>query len=297
MRIIIAGGSGLIGKRLENYFIRLNHEVSILSRNPKRASEIFWNVENPKGLKQFLEGVDVLINLAGKSINCVFNEENKKQILESRLRSTESLCEVVSKMEQPPRIFIQASAIGYYGSTFQECDENSSKGEGFLSDVCDAWEKVFGSYEFPKTKKAIIRISLFLDKNGGALPPLVKNVKLFLGGAAGDGKQFMSWIHHEDFCRAIDFIIQNNLEGTFNFCSPHPVTNSEFMRELRKVYHRPWSPPVPKAIISFVAKYLLKTDPELIFTSQRVIPKKLLDEGFQFKYPFLFEALNHIKSS
>jgi hypothetical protein len=298
-RIILAGGSGFLGNALANHFTQLSDEVIVLTRRPRTrvdgVREVAWDARRLGNWEQFIDGADVVINLTGKSIQCVFTPENRRQIIASRVDSVRAISEAIRRAAQPPKLLIQASAIGYYGHTCEPAaDESTLGGKTFLAEACCEWEAALNPQTLPTTRCITLRIGVVLGRDGGALPKLARLASCFLGGAAGDGQQFLSWIHLEDFIRVVNSIVENETwRGVFNATAPNPAKNAEFMRELRHVLDRPWSPPAPEFAVRLLAP-LLGADASLALESQRVEPQRLLTEGFQFHFPELREALEDL---
>lgn len=298
-RFILAGGSGFLGNALAQQFIRRGDEAIVLTRRPSvrrdGIKEVAWDARSLGNWEQFVDGADAVINLAGRSINCVFTPENRWLIVESRVNATRAIAEAIQRAATPPRVLIQASAIGYYGNAGNlECDETSPAGSGFLAEACRAWEAALDTTARPATRRVVLRFGIVLGRDGGALQPLARLTKLCLGGAAGNGRQFMSWVHLEDLKAVVAAALANeNWRGPFNVTAPNPVTNAEFMRELRRVFARPWAPPAPAFAVRLLAP-LLGVDASLALEGQRVLPKRLLAAGFQFQFPDLPAALQDI---
>lgn len=299
-KIVIAGGSGFLGTNISEYFVRKGFEVIILSRGKSTEhgdiKYVQWDGANVGEWQTALEQAVALINLTGKNINCVHNEENKKQILESRVNSVKALARAMKQCQLPPRVFIQVSGTGFYGNNSSLCTEEMGNGTGFLAHTCKIWESTFQEEQMPGTRKLVFRLGIALGKDDGALKPLVRLTRCFLGGHAGSGGQYMSWFHPEDLCRAIDHVLNHEgITGTFNIASKQPVTNKVFMKTLRKVLKRPWSPPVPSFAISIGAA-LVGTSPELILTGQKCTGAKLQATGFSFLYNDLEYTLKRVLS-
>jgi uncharacterized protein (TIGR01777 family) len=297
-RVVIAGGTGFIGSALTRELLTRNYDVVILTRKPHPrsdgATEVEWNVKYIGEWIKSLEGAEAVINLAGKNINCPFTPEHLREVAESRINSVRTLSVACAHVANPPRVWIQASAIGFYGNRGSEiCDEKSLSGFDRLAEICQQWEGVFNSANVPKTRKVLLRIGFVLGRNGGALPILEKLTKWFLGGRVGSGKQFISWIHIGDLMKIIVTAIENkDVSSVFNATAPNPVTNKEFMRELRRALHRPWSPPAPDWAVRFGSR-LMKSEPSLAHVSCRAVPKRLTDGKFQFQFPQLRTALGN----
>ncbi len=298
-RIVIAGGTGFIGRALAREFASPGREVVILTRLPRehRAGirEILWDGEHPGEWIQFLDGAAAVINLTGKNINCRHTPENLRAIAASRVNSVKAIGTAISQLSTPPPVWVQASATGFYGDTRDRmCDETAPNGNDALAKVCRDWEAACESASTPKTRRVILRIGFVLGREGGALPVLSRLTKFFLGGAAGSGSQFISWIHLADLVRMfVTSVNDGTLAGTFNAVAPDPVTNREFMRELRRTLHRPWSPPAPEFAVKFGAR-LLGSEPSLALISQRCSSRKFVKIGFQFQFPSLALALRDL---
>ncbi|HEY1716960.1 MAG TPA: TIGR01777 family oxidoreductase [Verrucomicrobiae bacterium] len=298
-RIVIAGGSGFIGQSLARELLARNYEVAVLTRTPRArsggAKEFFWDGKNSGEWADFLDGAEAIVNLAGKNVNCPHTTENVRELAASRVNSVRAIALACDHAKNPPRVWIQAGAIGFYGDTGNDlCDETASNGSDNLAEICQQWESALNSAVAPTTRKVLLRIGFVLGHDGGALPVLEKLTKWFLGGTAGGGKQFISWIHLADLTRMfIDVIEREDLSGTFNAVAPNPVTNAEFMRELRRALHRPWSPPAPEWAVK-IGSRLMKSESSLALAGCRVAPKRFLESGFKFRFPELRDALKNI---
>jgi uncharacterized protein (TIGR01777 family) len=288
-KLIIAAGTGFLGNVLTQYFNHKFEEIIILTRGKSEVKNkikyVNWNAKSFSGWESELENTDVLINLAGKSVDCRYSEKNKTEILASRIDSTKILNEAIVHCKNPPKHFINSStATIYRHSEDKEMDEYSGEiGTDFSMNVAKTWEKTFYEVQTPNTLKTAIRTSIVLGKNGGAFVPLNKITQLGLGGKNGNGKQFVSWIHEKDFARAIEFIIENELSGSINVVSPKPIQNEIFMKKLQKAVGIPFGLPISKPMLEFGAK-IIKTETELVLKSRNVIPKRLTENGFQFEF-------------
>lgn len=294
--IIIAGGSGFLGRILENYFTEYDYTVKILTRNPKRDNDILWNAKDLGIWTKALEGTEALINLSGKSVDCRYTERNKRLIHDSRIDSTHVLGLAINLCETPPKIWLNSSTATIYRHSLHKemGEENGEIGNDFSMNIAKSWEKAFNSITNPKTRKIILRTSIVLGKKGGAMIPLKNLTKLGLGGKQGSGNQKVSWIHEIDFANVIRFLIDNKtLNGTFNLSAPKPTDNKTLMKSLRKVMNIPFGIPHPKPILEFGAK-LIGTETELILKSRNVVPKRLLENGYSFKYIEITKALNNL---
>jgi uncharacterized protein len=298
-RIVIAGGSGFIGSALAREFYPRYGEVVVLTRSPRQrddgVKEIEWSGAHIGEWIQYLDGAAAVINLTGKNIKCRFTPENIRELMESRVQAVNAIAAALEHVKVPPPVWVQASAIGFYGNRQDKiCDENSPNGLDTLGHVCRQWESAFNTAPAPKTRKVLLRIGFVLGRDGGALPILARMTKLFLGGSAGNGKQYISWIHLGDLTRMFSEAIQRKeLTGTYNATAPNPVTNAEFMRALRRALHRPWSPPASAWAVKLGAR-LMKTDPSLALDGCRVVPRRFTEAGFQFQFSELGAALKDI---
>jgi uncharacterized protein len=299
MKIVIPGGSGFLGQSLGHHFARQGHEVVVLTRNPaaseRHLKETPWDGKTLGAWLTEIDGADALFNCTGKSVNCIYNERNRKEILESRTDSVRVLHEAIKASKRPPALFCQTGSLAIYGDTRRDCDESAPHGKGFSVDVCESWEDEFFKVTHSKTRMCMYRIGFALGKDGGALPSLVKLAKFFLGGTVGSGKQYISWLHIDDLNAMFEFAIKNEeVTGIYNATAPQPVTNREFMKTLRKVLRRPWSPPVPAPLVKLGARLVLRTESELALTGRKCFPIRFLDAGFQFQYTNLQRALQNI---
>jgi hypothetical protein len=298
-RIVIAGGSGFIGQPLARELLARNYEVAVLTRAPRArsggAKEFFWDGKNSGEWADFLDGAEAIVNLAGKNVNCPHTTENMRELAASRVNSVRAIAVALDRAKNPLRVWVQAGAIGFYGDTGNDlCDETTSNGVDNLAEICQQWENAVNSAAAPKTRKVLLRIGFVLGRDGGALPVLEKLTKWFLGGTAGGGKQFISWIHISDLTRLfVDAIEREDLSGTFNAVAPNPVTNAEFMRALRRALRRPWSPPAPEWAVK-IGSRLMKSESSLALAGCRVAPKRFLESGFKFRFPELRDALKNI---
>jgi uncharacterized protein (TIGR01777 family) len=299
-KLIIAGGNGFLGEVLINYFKNRFNEIIVLTRQNKASFNkhiqyIFWDGENLGDWCNSLENSDLLINLAGKSVDCRYNTKNKNAILNSRINSTNVLNQAVLNCANPPKHFIQSSTSTIYIHSENKLmtEENGDIGNDFSMSVAKQWEEVFLSVPKPKTISTIIRTSIVLGKNGGAMLPLKKITKIGLGGKQGNGQQWVSWIHEEDFARAIDFCYQNQLNGIYNIVAPNPVKNEQFMKEIRKNLNIKIGVNSPKWMLK-IGAFFMQTEAELLLKSRYVYPEKLIKNGFGFKYPTLSMALEKL---
>jgi uncharacterized protein len=299
-KAILAGGSGLVGRALARKLDELGWEVVILTRSPRQkdtvAREVQWDGANVGPWVTELEGAAAIVNLAGRSLNCLFTPQNRREILESRIDSAKALGEAVRTCQRPPSVWVQTSAVGLYGSMGAEmCTESTSPGEDFLAQVCVQWEGSFAAQTLPATRRVVLRLGVVLDRKGGAYPPLARLAKCFIGGPAGSGRQGFSWIHGKDMTAAFVAMIQRpDMSGVYNVCAPEPVTNAALMRSLRHSVGRPWAPPAPAWAVKIAARYLMRTEPQLVLEGRSCVPERLLAESFAYQFPRLDEALQDL---
>lgn len=298
-RVIIAGGSGFLGQALAPLLIERGYEVIVLGRGKTGIRDgvqhLQWDGRTIDEWARALDSAKAVVNLTGKSVNVRHTPENKCEILDSRIESVRVLGEAIARCANPPQVFVQASGVGFYGDTGDRAvDETAQVGSDFMADVCRRWEGALETLELPDTRKVTLRIGVVLGRNGGALQLLEKLTRLYAGGAVGNGRQFMSWIHIGDVVRMFVAAIEDPvLAGAFNATAPAPVTNSEFMRELRHALQRPWSPPVPTPFARLGA-WLMGSEADLAFLSYRCAPRRFLERGFTFKFPTLAGALGDL---
>jgi uncharacterized protein len=297
-RVVLAGGSGFLGRALAREFSRAGYEVVVLTRKPSadpraRVREVAWDGRNVcASWARELEGAAAVVNLTGRSVDCRYTDANRREILESRVRSVGAVGRAILACDEPPRVLVQAGSLAIYGDAGRRvCDESAPAGKGFPVEVCLRWERAFESLELPRTRKVLLRIGFVLGRDGGALPTLARLARLYVGGAAGDGHQYISWLHARDFCRmALWCVEREDASGVFNATGPCPVTNAEFMCELRCALKRPWSPRTPAWLVRLGA-FMLRTEPGLALTGRRCIPDRLVETGFKFIYTNLESAL------
>lgn len=290
-KIVIAGGTGFIGQYLQKKFLENGDNVIIISRQSPHAS---W--DRPDEIVQSLEGADMLINLAGKSVDCRYNEKNKADIFKSRTETTKLLGKALLQCQNPPSLWINSSTATIYRHAEDRpmTEEEGDIGTGFSVEVAKEWEKAFFSFSLPETRQAALRIAIVLGPDGGVMTPYKNLVKFGLGGVQGPGTQKFSWIHVEDLYRIILFLNEEKeLNGVFNCASPDPVTNREFMAQLRNLMNKKIGLPTPKWMLEAGAVFI-KTETELVLKSRWVIPERLGKAGFVFQYDTLGKALEQI---
>ncbi len=313
-KIILAGGTGFIGQEICNYFGKDN-DIVILTRQItneknnafgekairedilKKLRIVKWDGIQLGDWAGEFEGADIIINLAGKTVNCRYNEKNKRDIFDSRTNTTKLIGQAIQKATIPPKLWINAaSATIYRHATDRPQDEYSGEFHNdFSVQVCQLWEKTFYEQNTPLTRKIALRMAITLGP-GGVMTPYFNLVKFGLGGQQGNGRQMYSWVYIEDTCRMIDWISEHpELEGTYNCCSPNPVPNKEFMQTLCKATGHKIALPAYTWMLKIGAT-LIGTETELILKSRWVLPTKILQTGFQFRYPLLKDAIKDIIS-
>jgi uncharacterized protein (TIGR01777 family) len=309
LRIVMPGGSGQVGQVLARYFQQLGHHVTVLTRSPYSApwQTVHWDGEHLGPWTEHLEGSDVCINLAGRSVNCRYHQANRAAIYNSRINTTRLLGLVIAGLADPPRVWLNAStATIYRHAVDRSMDEATGELGGhelisryrhapdtwnFSVGVAKDWEAAFFHSQTPRTRKIALRSAITMSPAPGtAFAILLNLVRLSFGGSQGNGRQFVSWIHETDFARAVDFLIaRQDLQGPINLAAPHPLRNQEFMAELRDAWDMPNGLPVPWPLIE-IGAFLLRTESELVLKSRRVVPTRLLEAGFQFHFPTWPEA-------
>jgi uncharacterized protein (TIGR01777 family) len=299
MKILISGASGLVGTHLIPTLKAKGHEIFRLVRKaPQAADEIQWDAE--KGLAESeqakLENFDAVVHLAGDNVASEnWSDEKKRKIRDSRVTGTRVLVDALKRAQNPPKIFVSASAVGFYGNREDEVlTETSAKGVGFLAEVCDAWETESSKAEAFGARVVMPRIGVVLAKDGGALEKMLTPFKFGVGGRIGSGRQWMSWIALDDLIRIIHFALENaDLRGAVNAVAPNPVTNEEFTKTFGKVLHRPTILPVPEFAIKLMFGEMGET---LLLEGTRVLPKTLTEHGFEFKFTNLEAAMEKVIS-
>ena len=298
MKIVLPGGSGQVGTLLARRFQEDGHHVIVLSRTPVHAAWKItpWDAATLGAWATELDGADVVINLAGRNVNCRYTPENRRLIKESRVRSTRAVGEAIARAQRPPKVWLQASTATIYAHTFGPAHDESGEIGGkepgvpetwrFSIDVATSWERALDETKTPNTRKVKLRSAMTMSPDrDGVFDTLLRLVRFGLGGRAGDGRQYVSWIHEEDFIRAMYWLIERqNVEGAVNLSAPEPLPNAEFMRVLRDAWGVPIGMPAAEWMLEIGAR-VIRTETELILKSRRVVPGRLLREGFQFRYP------------
>lgn len=299
MRIVIPGGSGQVGSLLARAFQRDGHDVVVLSRAPRSRPwrEVAWDGVTLAGWAGEIDGCDVVINLAGRSVNCRYTPANRREMLESRVLSTRVVGEAIAKANHPPRVWLQASTATIYAHRYDAPNDEATGLLGgdeasapsswrFSIEVARAWERALDEAATPFTRKVALRSAMTMSPDrGGIFDTLLALVRRGLGGVAGEGRQFISWIHYADFVRAVRWLIDHDeLDGVVNVCAPNPLPNREFMRLLREAAGVPIGLPANRLMLEIGALFM-RTETELILKSRRVVPTRLLESGFEFSYP------------
>lgn len=300
MRVIVTGGTGLIGRALTMYLDARGDEVIVTSRRPRRSADwpagvglVKWDGETVTSLVPVLAGAHAVVHLAGEGIAARrWTAERKELIRESRTRSTAALVEAFARVGKRPSVLLQGSAVGYYGSRGdEELDESSDVGEGFLADVCYDWEAAGSPVEDLGVRRVLLRTGVVLAKEGGALPRMAMPFRLFGGGPVGNGRQWVPWIHLADEVGAIAFLLDaEHTNGVFNLTAPECVTNRTLSRAIGRVLHRPSFVPAP----AFAMKLALGEMAELLLNSQKVLSSALVSAGYTFRFPAVEAALRDL---
>lgn len=308
MKVVIPGGSGQVGTVLARALRGQGHEVVVLSRSAGSAPwrTVPWDGATLGGWQAEIDGADVVINLAGRSVNCRYGARNRKEILDSRLDSTRAVGEAIRAARKPPRVWLQAStatiyahrhdapndeATGILGGT----EENAPDTWRFSIDVATRWERALDAAETPGTRKVKLRSAMIMSPDeGGIFATILSLVRWRLGGRIAGGRQFVSWIHHEDFVRAVSFLIdREELDGAVNVASPNPLPYDEFARELRDAAGVRVGLPATRLMLE-VGAFVMRTETELVLKSRRVVPGRLLAAGFSFRFPVWRDAAREL---
>ncbi|ACU74844.1 NAD-dependent epimerase/dehydratase [Catenulispora acidiphila DSM 44928] len=295
MKIVIPGGSGHVGAVAERAFTAAGHSVVVLSRNPRRANEVRWDGRTLGAWAAELDGCDVVLNLAGRSVSCRYTPANLRQMMDSRVLSTRVVGEAIARAERPPRVWLQASTATIYAHTFGAAnDEGGVIGGGeagvpaywaYSVEIAKNWEREQADADAPDTRKVALRSAMVMGpERGGIFDYLAWLARLGLGGAVAGGGQYVSWIHDRDFTAALEFLItRTDLEGPVNLAAPNPLPQRAFMRTLRRAWGMPLGLPATRAMAA-IGAFALRSDTELLLKSRRVIPGRLSDAGFRFAY-------------
>jgi len=305
-RIILAGGSGFLGRTLAAYFSAAQWEVVILTRSPNQSCavgrELTWDGRTVSAWQRELEGATAVVNLTGKSVNCRYTAYNRKEILDSRVNSTRVLGEAIRQCAQPPEVWLNASTATIYKHNFgRPMDETGQIGatreakDAFSIEVATQWERALDQAQTPHTRKVGLRAAMVLGTGKNSVLPVLRRLVFSrLGGRMGSGEQFVSWIHEVDFCRAIAWLIRHReISGPVNVAAPNPIPNREMMKALRQVCGVSFGLPAASWMLE-VGAFLLRTETELIIKSRRVTPRRLLESGFQFQVPTIRQAFEDL---
>ena len=309
MKVLIPGGSGQIGQLLARSFKGNGHEVVILTRSPKPSllgREVFWDAKTLGAWTSEVSEADVVINLAGRSVDCRYTNANRKSIIQSRIDSTKVLGEAITLSSHPPKVWLQAATATIYSHRYDAPNDDVTGTLGglepdapntwrFSIEVAKAWENALNAANTPNTRKILLRSAMTMspDKDG-VFDVLLGLVRHGLGGTSGDGKQFVSWIHERDFIRAIDWLIAHeDFTGAVNLSAPVPLPNKDFMRELREAWGISFGLPATRWMLEMGA-FFMRTETELILKSRRVVPRRLLENGFTFEFSQWPEAANDL---
>jgi uncharacterized protein (TIGR01777 family) len=303
-RIVIPGGTGHVGGALSRAFFEAGDDVVVLSRTPRALPwrSVVWDARSPGEWTGELERADAVINLTGRSVDCRYGESNRREILSSRVDSTRVIGEAIASARRPPRVWLQAATATIYAHRYDAPNDEAHGLLGgteagapetwrFSTDVAAAWERAQGEAATPATRKVILRSAMMMSPEpGGVFDVLLSLVRRGLGGRAGDGRQYVSWIHADDFVAAVRWLIdREELSGPVNLAAPNPVPNASFMRDLRRAWGAPFGLPASAPLLE-VGAFFLRTETELILKSRRVVPGRLLESGFSFRYPAWREA-------
>ncbi|HEX8408499.1 MAG TPA: TIGR01777 family oxidoreductase [Thermoanaerobaculia bacterium] len=303
MKIVIPGGTGHLGRILTSAFRRRGDDVVVLSRNVEAPARR-WDGRTLGDWAEEVDGADLVINLAGRSVDCRYGPREREEILRSRVDSTRVVGEAIARAKRPPALWLQASSATIYSHRYDAPNDeylgvfggdepNAPEEWNFSIEVAKAWERAVDEANTPCTRRVKLRTAMVMSaERGGAFHALLRQVRLGVG-RYGDGRQYMSWIHERDFVRAVGWLVENDLEGGVNLASPHPIPNDEFMRELREV----WGSHVALRVSGMVldaGAMLARTETELVLKSRRVVPARLLQHGFTFDYPQWHDAAREL---
>ena len=308
MKIVIPGGSGQVGTLLARAFQGAGHEVAVLSRSPGTAPwrVVPWDAETLGDWAAEIDGADAVVNLAGRNVNCRYNAKNRREMIDSRVDSTRAVGKAISLAGHPPRVWLQASTATLYAHRYDAANDEESGIVGgqepdapdkwrFSIEVVQAWERALEEAVVPRTRKVALRSAVILSPDpGGIFDVLLGLVRRGLGGRSGDGRQYVSWIHHVDFVRVIEWLLgRDDVAGPVNVAAPNPVPNADFMRALRQAWGMPIGLPATEWMLALGALFL-RTETELVLKSRRVVPGRLLQKGFSFEFPTWPEAAREL---
>ncbi len=303
MKVVIAGGNGQVGQVLTRFFRSKQDEVTILCRTVSNdQNSVVWDGKTPGDWERVVDGADVVINLAGRSVNCRYTESNLRQMMDSRVDSTRVIGQAIEQAKHPPKVWLQASTATIYAHTFETANDEVNGVIGgkepdvpaywkYSIDIAQAWEKTLAESHTPDTRKVALRSAMIMSPDkGGIFDVLSGLTRLGLGGTIAGGSQFVSWVHESDFIRIIDFLLKHEeISGAVNVCAPNPLPQKEFMLALRAAWRIPIGLPAAKWMIE-IGAFFMRSDSELILKSRKVVPKRLLDAGYAFTFPDWPEA-------
>jgi uncharacterized protein len=299
-KLVIAAGTGFLGEVLIKHFKSKYDEITILTRQKKakqgNIQYIIWDGKSLGEWTQALQGCHVLINMTGKSVNCRYTAKNKKEILDSRLNANRVLAEALASIKHQPDVWINAASATIYEAAYDKpnTEANGIIGDDFSMNVCKAWEQSFFEIKNAAKRMIAMRIAIVLGNEGGAYLELASITKMGLGGKTGNGKQIVSWAHAKDFARMVDWLIQNKkAAGIYNCSAPHPITNTELMKQLRKKLNVGIGIPTPAWLLE-IGTFFLRTESELVLKSRFVLPERAINEGFEFQFKTIDQALTNI---
>lgn len=300
MKIILPGGNGQVGRMLIRAFVHDGHECVVLTRGratlPAKARAVSWDGRNLGPWAAELDGADAVINLAGRSVDCRYHERNLAGMMNSRVDSTRVIGQAIAAAKNPPRIWLQAGTATIYAHRF---DASNDEATGIIGgrepgvpalwgrsiNIARAWEAEVSAAVTLRTRKVVLRSAMVMSPDRGGIFSMLARLARLGVGRQGDGRQYVSWIHEQDFVAAVNFLIaRDDLAGVFNLCSPHPLPNRDFMAALHGAVRSPVSVPVPRWALE-IGAFFLRTETELILKSRRVVPSRLLQEGFTFSHP------------
>ena len=303
--VVIAGGSGFLGVSLAYHLVELNYKVTVLSRNRPKANGpwdfVEWDARSLGDWQSVIDDADAVVNLAGRTVDCMKTPDHCDEILRSRVEATRVLGQAMATVKTPPPVWVQMSTAHIYGDPpTLICTESSPFGYGLAPDVARAWEAEFAKGLHPDQRGVVIRTSFVVGRDrgsgGGALARLRPLARFGLGGKVGSGQQGMSWLHEKDMNRIFErAIVDSSMQGAYIASSPNPVSQRDFMKSLRRSIRMPIGLPAPEALVRFGARWILRTDPELALYGRYVMPQRLIEHGFDFDFPDLDKALEDLK--
>lgn len=293
-KIVLAGGTGLVGRYMAEKYYDLGYRVIIISRGPSSVNTVSWNDIN--GIRKALENSEMLVNMAGKSVNCRYHQKNKEKILQSRLETTALLGEILAQCTHPPPLWINAGTATIYRHAEDRpmTEEHGETGNDFSMSVAKEWERVFFSHTVENVRQVVLRMAIVMGREAEVVRIYRTLAKYGLGGRQGKGRQMVSWIHIEDVFRVVEWVrYHREITGVLNVCAPEPVTNAVLMKHFRRLSGRSWGIPTPEIMLKAGA-LLIGTEAELVLKSRWVLPERLIRAGFEFRFSRLEDALREI---